>query len=161
MSFISAKQYTVVLIIQYILLLYDISSNAFVILSQQAGNMLVLYIIQDLCIVVALTILLGGFFSTYVFQVGLMQLLYSRFRVTLVLCVTYLVLSIALHSCDISCQWTMSQICTQNRGVHVLYIIHRIVAVIYYYYYKRAALRISDPRFDEGSSWVQKQLNLP
>ncbi|XP_046734952.1 LOW QUALITY PROTEIN: transmembrane protein 138 [Diprion similis] len=157
-----ARQYTILFILQYIILLYDASVNAFVILCpNQQVDMLILYITQDLCSMVSLTILLGSFFSTYIFRVGLIHLLYSRFRLAIMLCVTYIVLSIALHSWHMTYQWTSPQIHHWNKGFHITYAIHRIVAVIYYYFYKRATLRISDPRLYETSSWEQNQLSLP
>ncbi|XP_046629905.1 transmembrane protein 138 [Neodiprion virginianus] len=161
MIFSWTKQYRILFILQYILLLYDASVNAVVILCQnQPVDVLILYITQDLCLMVSLTILLGSFFSTYIFRVGLIYLLYSRFRLAIMLCVIYIVLSITLHSWHMTYRWPSPQIHHWNKGFHIMYATHRIVAVIYYYFYKRATLSISDPRLFQTSSWEQNPLSV-
>lgn len=148
----------------------------------------VIFRIQDFLLIVALTILLFNFFATYTFQAGLIQLLYVRFRATLILCVAYVILSISLHIWHMTIHWHQPLTHYWTRGFHCLYSIHRTgkekyfnylncwtkrcklinfffflfctVAIMYYYFYKRASLRIGDPRFYEGSSWIEKQLSL-
>ncbi|XP_070511293.1 transmembrane protein 138 isoform X3 [Cardiocondyla obscurior] len=119
------------------------------------------YRIQDFCLIIALTLLLVNFFSTYIFQAGLIQLLYTRFRMTLVLCIIYMILSISLHTWHVTIHWSAPLKHYWTKGFHILYSAHRTVAVLYYYFYKRASLRIGDPRFYKGSAWVQKQLSIP
>ncbi|KYN44972.1 hypothetical protein ALC56_00624 [Trachymyrmex septentrionalis] len=127
------------------------------------GGWLIIYshLIQDFCLIVALTLLLVNFFSTYIFQAGLIQLLYTRFRMTLVLCIIYMILSISLHTWHISIHWSMPLKHYWTKEFYTLYSAHRTVAVLYYYFYKRASLRIGDPRFYKSSAWVQKQLSIP
>ncbi|XP_066599335.1 transmembrane protein 138-like [Prorops nasuta] len=162
MGTLTAKQYLVILIIQYLILLFDIFVNSFASFCRlYPTDLLVLYVVQDFSQIVALTVLLVAFFSTYVFQAGLIQLLYARFRMTLVLCVTYVILSIGLHIWHMNIHWSTQLIHYWPKGFHALYSIHRTVAVLYYYFFKRALLRIGDPRFYEGSTWIQKQLSLP
>ncbi|KAL2718961.1 transmembrane protein 138 isoform X1 [Vespula squamosa] len=151
MSILTAKKYTTIIIGQYLILFFDICVNSFGSFTRQHPiNLLVLYVIQDFCLIVALTVLLAG----------LIQLLYIRFRMTLVVCILYLVLSIILHTWHITLHWTNPLTHNWTKGFHAIFAVHRIVAVFYYYFYKRAALKIADPKLYEGSSWVEKQLNL-
>lgn len=122
--------------------------------------------------------------SRFNFQAGLIQLLYTRFRMTLVLCIIYMILSISLHTWHITVHWSAPLKHYWTKEFHTLYSAHRTgtsenlerhlvvesmivtqsfyeVAVLYYYFYKRASLRIGDPRFYKGSTWVQKQLSIP
>ncbi|KAL6447370.1 hypothetical protein ACFW04_001529 [Cataglyphis niger] len=189
MSSLNTRQYTAIVILQYIILLFDICVNSFASFARQhPTDLLVLYVyviiflafllayyyqhfilhctdfffrIQDFCLIVALTLLLVNFFSTYIFQAGLIQLLYTRFRMTLILCIIYMILSISLHTWHITIHWSAPLKHYWTKGFHILYSIHRTVAVLYYYFYKRASLRIGDPRFYKGSVWVQKQLSIP
>ncbi|KAK2576745.1 hypothetical protein KPH14_005394 [Odynerus spinipes] len=161
MGSLSVKKYSAILIVQYFILLFDICVNSFSSFAREhPTNLLVLYVIQDFCLIVGLTILLVNFFSTYIFQAGLIQLLYIHFRTTLLVCITYLVLSIILHTWHVTLHWSNPLVHNWTKGFRALYAVHRIVAVFYYYFYKRASLRIADPRFYEGSSWVEKQLSL-
>ncbi|XP_011149170.1 transmembrane protein 138 [Harpegnathos saltator] len=162
MNTLSIKQYTTIVILQHAILLFDICVNSFASFSRQhPTDLLVLYVIQDFCLITNLTLLLVNFFSTYIFQAGLIQLLYTRFRMTLILCIVYIVLSISLHTWHITLHWSAPLNHYWTRGFHALYSMHRTVAVLYYYFYKRASLRIGDPRFYRGSAWLQKQLSIP
>ncbi|XP_014473069.1 PREDICTED: transmembrane protein 138 isoform X2 [Dinoponera quadriceps] len=159
MNTLNTKQYTAIVILQYAILLFDISVNSFASFSRQhPADLLVLYVIQDFCLIANLTLLLVNFFSTYIFQAGLIQLLYTRFRITLILCIVYMILSISLHTWHITIHWSAPLKHYWTRGFHTLYSMHR--TVLYYYFYKRASLRIGDPRFYRGSAWLQKQLSI-
>ncbi|XP_043271603.1 transmembrane protein 138 [Venturia canescens] len=160
MNISSSKQYPAIVVLQYILLLFDICVNSFSSFARSNPvDILALYVAQDFCLIVALTILLINFFSTYIFQAGLIQLLYVRFRTTLVLCVIYIILSIGLHTWHMTLHWHHPLENYWTKGFHSLYSTHKTVSVLYYYFYKRASLRIGDPRFYEGSGWMQNQLN--
>ncbi|XP_058793124.1 transmembrane protein 138 isoform X2 [Phymastichus coffea] len=161
MSLLTSNKYSFTLILQYLCLLLDISTNSFATFAKnRPADLLVLFVVQDFCLIIALTILLANLFSTYIFQAGLIQLLYAQFRMTLVICVIYIILSIGLHSWHMTIYWTSPLDHFWSVGYHSLYSIHRTTAVLYYYFSKRASLRISDPRFHEGSKWMQKHFNL-
>ncbi|XP_024879083.1 transmembrane protein 138 isoform X2 [Temnothorax curvispinosus] len=161
MSSLNTRQYTAIVILQYVILLFDVCVNSFASFARRhPTDLLVLYVIQDFCLIVALTLLLVNFFSTYIFQAGLIQLLYTRFRMTLVLCIIYMILSISLHTWHITIHWSAPLEHYWTKGFHILYSAHRTVAVLYYYFYKRASLRIADPRFYKGSAWLQNQLSI-
>ncbi|KAF7990796.1 hypothetical protein HCN44_000601 [Aphidius gifuensis] len=151
------RQYTLIVFFQNLLLLFDILINCFYSFARNYSiELLCIYVIQDFILIVALTILLVNFFSTYVFRSGLIQLLYVRFRTTLVICVVYIILSISLHVWHMTIHWHQPLTHYWTRGFHTLYTIQRTVSVIYYYLYKRASLKIGDPRFYESSIWLEK-----
>ncbi|XP_035742889.1 transmembrane protein 138-like isoform X4 [Vespa mandarinia] len=144
MSILTARKYTTIIIGQYLILFFDICVNSFGSFARQHPiNLLVLYVIQDFCLIVALIVLLVNFFSTYIFQAGLIQLLYIRFRMTLIVCILYLVLSIILHIWHITLHWSNPLTHNWTKGFHAIFAVHRI-----------------DPKLYEGSSWVEKQLSL-
>ncbi|KAK9695613.1 Transmembrane protein 138 [Popillia japonica] len=115
--------------------------------------MLILFILQDVCIVLALAALLLTFFSTYVFQAGLVELLYDKFRFTIMVCVIYFVLTTGVYIWTLSVRWKEPLKHNWSVGLYIMYIIQRFMAPVYYYFYKRAMLRISDPRFFEDFEW--------
>ncbi|XP_047362041.1 transmembrane protein 138 isoform X2 [Vespa velutina] len=127
MSIITARKYTTIIIGQYLILFFDICVNSFGSFARQHPiNLLVLYVIQDFCLIVALTILLVNIFSTYIFQAGLIQLLYIRFRMTLIVCILYLVLSIILHTWHITLHWSNPLTHNWTKGFHAIFAVHRI-----------------------------------
>ncbi|OXU20637.1 hypothetical protein TSAR_008476 [Trichomalopsis sarcophagae] len=162
MGHLTPKKYTFTLILQYLFLLFDLGVNSFATFARShPADLLVLFVVQDFCLIMSLTILLANFFSTYIFQAGLIQLLYAQFRMTLLICVTYIVLSISLHSWHMTIHWSAPLTHFWSVGYHSLYSVQRTIAVLYYYVSKRASLCISDPRYHEGSKWMQKQFSLP
>ncbi|XP_043580261.1 transmembrane protein 138 isoform X3 [Bombus pyrosoma] len=80
---------------------------------------------QDICLIMTITLLLVNFFSTYIFQIGLIQLLYTKFRVTLILCIIYMVLSVSLHTWDIKVHWSSPLKYYWTKDFHVFYSLHR------------------------------------
>ncbi|XP_074130464.1 transmembrane protein 138 isoform X1 [Sminthopsis crassicaudata] len=92
------SNYSLVLSLQLVLLLYDLLVNAFSELLRATPVMqLVLFIIQDICILFNIIIIFLMFFNTFVFQAGLISLLFRKFKGTIILTAIYLALSIPLH----------------------------------------------------------------
>ncbi|PNF22933.1 hypothetical protein B7P43_G11675, partial [Cryptotermes secundus] len=111
------------------------------------------------------------------FLAGLIELLYDRFRATIIISTAYLILTITLHSWSLSERWGHPLGHIWPSGLIWLYVIQRLfvkvqsfelvsismtfvsfaVAVLYYYHYKRSMLRISDPRFYEDFGWMKQQ----
>lgn len=155
---LKTSRYCVTLVVQFCLLLVDISVNCF---SDFARNtsvvVLLLFIIQDVCLIFALISLVLSFFSTYAFQAGLIELLYDRFRVTVIISTVYLIFTITLHSWSLSERWEHPLEHIWPDGLIWLCTIQRLLAVLYYYHYKRSVLRISDPRFYGDFNWVNHQ----
>ncbi|XP_011495447.1 PREDICTED: transmembrane protein 138 [Ceratosolen solmsi marchali] len=161
MSFLTQKQYAFTLFLQHILLLFDVCANSFsTFLRSNPTNLLILFIIQDFCLIVAFSILLINIFATYVFQAGLIKLLFVKFRMTLIICVIYIILSISLHCWHVKIHYTSPLSDFWPTTYHCLYSLHKTTAVLYYYLSRRTSLRISDPRFHKGSNWIQKQFSL-
>ena len=81
------SRYHPVAYIQIFLLFVDIFVNSFGELFRASNIvLLVLYIIQDVCLLLALVILFLVFFNTFVFQAGLISLLVRKFK-TPILCI--------------------------------------------------------------------------
>ncbi|XP_041326362.1 transmembrane protein 138 isoform X2 [Pyrgilauda ruficollis] len=129
------SNYSLVLFLQFLLLSYDLFVNSFSELLRTAPAVqLVLFIIQDIAIVFNVIIIFLMFFNTYVFQAGLVNLLFHKFKGTILLSAAYLVLSISFHV------WIM-----------------RLAAVLYCYFYKRTAVHLGDPLFYQDSLWLRKE----
>ncbi|XP_072785444.1 transmembrane protein 138 isoform X1 [Taeniopygia guttata] len=92
------SNYSLVLFLQFLLLSYDLFVNSFSELLRTAPAVqLVLFIIQDIAIVFNVIIVFLMFFNTYVFQAGLVNLLFHKFKGTILLSAAYLALSISFH----------------------------------------------------------------
>ncbi|CAG9858759.1 unnamed protein product [Phyllotreta striolata] len=156
---LNTARYSVILSVQVLLLLIDWVINVVSIFERNSNaKMLVMFISQDACLILALSALLLTFFSTYVFQNGLVYLLYDRFRITLLVCMAYFILTTVVNIWLLVLRWNNKEQ-PWNIPFFVSFIIQRFMSAIYYYYYKRAALRISDPRFYEDLDMEPEKLN--
>ncbi|XP_072389722.1 transmembrane protein 138 [Diabrotica undecimpunctata] len=156
---LNTTRYTVILTIQTILILFDWCINIFSMFNRGSNaKMLVMFIAQDACLILALSILLLTFFSTYVFQTGLVYLLYERFRATLLVCMIYFILTTVVNVWLLIQRWSNTRQ-SWNSIFLLIFMGQRFMSAIYYYYYKRAALRISDPRFYEDMDLEEKSIN--
>ncbi|KAL1505503.1 hypothetical protein ABEB36_005055 [Hypothenemus hampei] len=123
---ITTGRYAIILGIQTLLLLADWSINIFALLARQSNAlMLIFFIIQDACLILSLSILLLTFFSTYVFQTGLVYLLYERFRTTLIICMLYFILTTVLHIWSLITRWN-SSLYNWSTGFFILFTIQRL-----------------------------------
>nr|CAI5838261.1 unnamed protein product [Callosobruchus analis] len=156
---LTTSKYTIILSLQTLLLITDWCINISLLLTRGSNAaLLTLFIIQDICLLLALTILLLTFFSTYIFQTGLVYLLYERFRITLLVCMAYFVLTTVVNIWLLVVRWNSLKHAWSTSFL-IIFIIQRFFSSIYYYYYKRAALRISDPRFHEDMEWDQNKMH--
>ncbi|KYN10275.1 hypothetical protein ALC57_17589 [Trachymyrmex cornetzi] len=81
MGSLNTRQYMVIVILQYVILLFDVCINSFASFARQhPTDLLVLYVIQDFCLIIALTLLLVNFFSTYIFQRTVAVLYYYFYK---------------------------------------------------------------------------------
>ncbi|GAB1302185.1 Transmembrane protein 138 [Apodemus speciosus] len=95
---LQTSNYSMVLSLQFLLLSYDLFVNSFSELLRMAPVIqLVLFIIQDIAILFNIIIIFLMFFNTFVFQAGLVNLLFHKFKGTIILTSVYLALSISLH----------------------------------------------------------------
>ncbi|XP_032415628.1 transmembrane protein 138-like [Xiphophorus hellerii] len=152
-----ASNYSLVLLIQLSLLSFDLFVNSFSeLLRTEPAVQLVLFIMQDICILFNLIIILLMLFNTYVFQVGLVAILLERFRALIMLSTLYLTFSIILHSWLMNLRWLNTNRFIWTDGLQVLFVFQRSASVLYYYFYKRTAEYLGDPRLYEDSPWLRE-----
>ncbi|KAJ8031828.1 hypothetical protein HOLleu_25155 [Holothuria leucospilota] len=156
---LQVAQYRGVLYLQYLLVFVDIIINAFVdVLPFSSVIQLVLFIIQDVCLIFAAIVVFLMFFNTYVFQAGLVGYLVTKFKFTVLILFLYFAMCVSLHIWTMTLRWDDTQrTYIWKPGFQALYILQRVGAVFYYYYYKRTALRLGDPRFYKDSDWLRQQ----
>ncbi|XP_015677262.1 transmembrane protein 138 [Protobothrops mucrosquamatus] len=155
---LQTSNYSLVLSLQFLLLSYDLFVNSFSELLRMAPVIqLVLFIIQDITILFNVIIIFLMFFNTFVFQAGLVNLLFHKFKGTIILSAAYLALSISFHIWVMNHRWENSNIFIWTNGMQTLFVFQRLVAVLYYYFYKRTAVHLGDPRFYQDSVWLRKE----
>lgn len=156
---LQASSYSLVLSLQFLLLAYDLFVNAFSeLLCMAPVVQLVLFIIQDIAVLFNIIIIFLMFFNTFVFQAGLVSLLFRKFKGTIVLTAAYFALSVSFHVWVTNLRWRSSSGSLWTSGLQVLFVLQRLAAVLYCYFYKRTALRLGDPRFYRDSVWLRQEL---
>ncbi|XP_072826167.1 transmembrane protein 138 isoform X3 [Vicugna pacos] len=113
--------------------------------------------IQDIAILFNIIIIFLMFFNTFVFQAGLVNLLFHKFKGTITLTAVYFALSISLHVWVMNLRWKNSNRFVWTDGLQTLFVFQRLAAVLYCYFYKRTAVRLGDPRFYQDSLWLRKE----
>ncbi|CAK8694238.1 transmembrane protein 138-like [Clavelina lepadiformis] len=141
--------YFLILSLQVMLLVYDIIINALVDFINPANVIqLVLFILQDICLVFQLIVLFLELFNTTMSQAGFITVMIRKFRVTILVTIAYLGICIALHVWTLTLRWDDTSFFLWGiPGYSVFYIIQRGWSPFYYYYYKRTALRLGDSKF--------------
>uniref|UniRef100_A0A674PNA4 Transmembrane protein 138 n=1 Tax=Takifugu rubripes TaxID=31033 RepID=A0A674PNA4_TAKRU len=151
------QNYSVVLLIQLSLLLFDLFVNSFSeLLMAEPAIQLILFIIQDTAILLNLIIILLMLSSTFVFQVGLVAILLERFRALLMLSALYLTFSVILHSWLVNLRLFDTTRFIWTDGLQVMFVLQRTASVLYYYWYKRTSEYLGDPRLYEDSPWLRE-----
>ncbi|XP_021563229.1 transmembrane protein 138 isoform X2 [Carlito syrichta] len=154
---LQTNNYSLVLALQFLLLSYDLFVNSFSELLRMAPVIqLVLFIIQDIAVLFNIIIIFLMFFNTFVFQAGLVSLLFRKFKGTIILTAVYLAFSISLHVWIMNLRWKDSNSFVWTDGLQTLFVFQRL-AVLYCYFYKRTAVRLGDPRFYQDSLWLRKE----
>ncbi|XP_075019680.1 transmembrane protein 138 isoform X2 [Calonectris borealis] len=144
---LQTSNYSLVLFLQFLLLFYDLFVNSFSELLRTAPAVqLVLFIIQDIAILFNVIIIFLMFFNTFVFQAGLVNLLFHKFKGTILLSAAYLNL-----------RWRDSSRFVWTEGLQTLFVFQRLAAVLYCYFYKRTAVHLGDPLFYQDSLWLRKE----
>ena len=88
---LSLSRYRSVLLVQISLLVVDLLINTFCeYLRFESVILLVVFVIQDVCLVFSLIIVFLSFFSTYIFQAGLVGVLVQQFRTPIIVTVIYI-----------------------------------------------------------------------
>ncbi|XP_067950666.1 transmembrane protein 138-like [Watersipora subatra] len=151
-------RFKIILMLQYFLLCVDLFMNSFSELIRSANLiMLVLFVVQDICIIFAIIVLFLTFFNTYIFRAGLVVILVKKFKTTIVISFLYLAFCIALHVHGMQLRWNEPTIHVTASSFWVLFGIQRVSAVFYYYFYKRTCIVLGDPRFYEYSKWIHNE----
>jgi hypothetical protein len=114
------------LALQTVLFLIDFLINILsVLVRQNNGVSLILFIIQSACLVISLGTLFVTFFSTYAFQAGLIDLLYEKFHLSLIVFLFYFVLTIFLQIWFLVAQWNNNSKLIWSTPLFLLFIAQR------------------------------------
>ncbi|KAI8423913.1 hypothetical protein MSG28_002586 [Choristoneura fumiferana] len=159
---ISTPRFTVCLFFQLTFLLCDLIFNCVTLFPRSRDALLVLFIFQDLFQVLSITLLMMTFFSTYLFQAGLVEVLARRFVAAGAAAAGYTALTLALHGALLLHRpapprpRAPSPPAASEHALALLFTLQRCLSPWYYHLYKRTALRVSDPRFYEDVDWMQR-----
>ncbi|KFB48125.1 transmembrane protein 138 [Anopheles ziemanni] len=158
---LSLKRFATVLFFQMLFLVVDLGINSFSYLARgKHVAVIFLFIAQDVCLMLSFTAFVFSLYSTYVYQAGMANVLYEKFRTPLIISMTYFFLSIALHLWQVVGHAEAPYQFQWPKALTALFIIHRLFSPIYYYLYKKSALKMSDPRFYENLDWIASQLSI-
>lgn len=145
-------RYSVVFVLQLILLGIDVLCNAFLLLAtRNQAILVVVVIIEDVALISNLVLLLLAFFNTIVFKAGLVSVLFRKFSATLLIGLVYLILTIVYQIWFLAVRWNQVNEYNWTQLLQTVYVLHKLVAVVFYYMYKRAALRLGDSQYYEDS----------
>lgn len=161
MTTFSNPAYSVILVLQLTHLVSDLlfNSSTIVIATKNPILLLVIFLLQDMGLILAAVLIFLIFFNTYAFKAGLLSVLVRKFSATLVVSFLYFVLTLSYHAWSLDLQWGRPNSYIWNEGLQALYVLQKLLAVVYYYLYKRAALRLGDSKYYEDSTWLRKHLN--
>ncbi|KAH0621073.1 hypothetical protein JD844_022091 [Phrynosoma platyrhinos] len=124
---LQTSNYSLVLSLQFLLLFYDLFVNSFSELLRMAPVIqLVLFIIQDIAILFNVIIIFLMFFNTFVFQAGLVNLLFHKFKGTIILSAAYLAFSISFHVWVMNLRWKNSNYFVWTDGLQALFVFQRL-----------------------------------
>ncbi|XP_059047796.1 transmembrane protein 138-like [Achroia grisella] len=154
---LSTPRYSFCLFFQLLFMFLDLLFNCISLFPRSRDGLLVLFIFQDLFLILSITAMLMTFFSTYLFQAGLVGVLVRRFGAWGAAAASYAAASVALHAAWLLHKWPRADAVSPPLLI-LLFTVHRCLSPWYYFFYKRAALRVSDPRFYEDMDWINHQL---
>ncbi|XP_065829702.1 transmembrane protein 138-like [Oscarella lobularis] len=154
------SRYRLILILLFSLLFVDLLVNSISgLFSDDDVAALILYIVQDVCLVIDVIVLFLIFFNTYVFKAGLVSVIIRKFKSTIVVSLLYLGLCLAYHIWSLRRQWGKSDVYIWNAGVQALFVIQRLVGVAYYYSYLKTMLKLGDEKYYRNSDWLKKEFS--
>ncbi|XP_077285252.1 transmembrane protein 138 [Arctopsyche grandis] len=154
---LSVSKYSAILFIQYGLLIADLVLNCIALFPRSHSAILIMFLLQDFLLILAMTAMLVNFFSTYLFQAGLIQCLFEKFKFLIVLILVYWCSCVGCHTYWLLIKWN-NPMQPVTPPLALAFVLQRIIAPCYYHLYKKAALRVSDPRFYEDIDWMNNQL---
>ncbi|UJR23093.1 hypothetical protein I4U23_026116 [Adineta vaga] len=154
------SRYRTLLYLSIFLLVIDLGINASSeYLAEKRYGQLIIFIVQDVCILLSITLLLMMVLTTYIAQAGLLCLLLRMFRFAIITSSIYFVLCTATQVLILLPRFQNEETKEKlfsRKEVLILYVIQRTFSAIYYYTMKRAVYRLSDPHFYQSSKWLQK-----
>ncbi|XP_028179246.1 transmembrane protein 138 [Ostrinia nubilalis] len=154
---LSTSRYSFCLMFQIVAIVFDLFFNCISLFPRSRDGLLVIFIFQDLFLVLSITTMLITLFSTYLFQAGLVEVLIRKFRAAGSVCLAYMVASVVLHTAWLLDKWTEKESISSPLLI-ALFTIQRVLSPWYYFVAKRAALRVADPRMCEDVDWINGQL---
>uniref|UniRef100_UPI00398E385A transmembrane protein 138 n=1 Tax=Pristiophorus japonicus TaxID=55135 RepID=UPI00398E385A len=155
---LQTSNYSLVLSIQFLLMIYDLLANSFAeLIVTEPVVPLIIFIIQDIGILFNIIIIFLMFFNTFIFQAGLVNLLIHKFTGTILVAGIYFLLSISFHVWIQNLRWGNMHKHVWTNGLQALFVFQRFAAVLYYYFYKRTTLCLGDPRLYEDSEWLRNE----
>ncbi|CAD5216345.1 unnamed protein product [Bursaphelenchus xylophilus] len=151
-------KYNLVMPLHMIIILTDISFNCAATIAYDKNTaQLMIFILQDIFLVMGVIVLLITFSSTFVFRAGLIEVLAKEFWFTLLISSCYLVSSIVLHVLSLKDRWNVKKY-TWPTHLHAVYLTQRTLSVVYYFCYKRSSLWLSNPIYHKDSEWLREQI---
>ncbi|KAJ1347028.1 hypothetical protein KIN20_001966 [Parelaphostrongylus tenuis] len=154
------SKYPLSLGVQIGMLLADLTFNvASVLMFRNQTVLLMMYILQDTLILLSVVVLVIAFSSTFVFQAGLIFLLFRRFAPTLISALIYLGFTITFHYVSLNIRWDnpMASIYF-TPYILILYVAQKYCSVIHYAMYKRGTLLLVDPKYHGDSEWLRSKI---
>ncbi|XP_061377424.1 transmembrane protein 138-like isoform X2 [Danaus plexippus] len=136
---LSTPRYTFCLISQLVFMFCDLIFNCVSLFPKTRDGLLVLFM-----------------YVKYL-TAGLVEVLIRKFRAAGSVIVSYLAASVLLHTAWLMQKWSDPE-SVSTPFLIVLFTFQRCLSPWYYFFYKRAALRVSDPRFYEDIDWISQQL---
>lgn len=161
MTGFSNPAYSIILVLQMTHLAADLlfNSSSIIIGTRSPILLLVIFLVQDMGLILAAVLIFLIFFNTYAFKAGLLSLLVRKFSATLAVSFLYFALTLSYHAWSLDLQWKKPNSYIWSGGLQALYVLQKLLAIVYYYVYKRAALRLGDSKYYEDSGWLRKHLN--
>ncbi|XP_071074094.1 transmembrane protein 138 isoform X3 [Dasypus novemcinctus] len=159
---LQTSNYSLVLSLQFLLLSYDLFVNSFSELIRMAPVIqLVLFIIQDIAVLFNIIIIFLMFFNTFIFQAGLVNLLFHKFKGTIILTAVYFALSISLHVWVMNLRWKNANNFVWTGGLQTLFVLQRLGSTFFqpftFRWFVSLGLRVL-PSFSEP---LPQEKNLP
>ena len=158
MTTFSNPKYSCLLVVQLLLIAGDLLINSLSLLFSNISvtAALILYISQDILLVLSLVMMFLTFFNTLAFASGLMGLLIKKFFWPLAIGVIYISITLGYQIWSMVSRWNEEWV--WSGGLVFVYMLHKMTAVFYYYIYKRGLYRLSDSKLYEDSPWMASHM---
>lgn len=138
------------IVFQQILLLFDLVVNSiFFLFLHNKTILLVLAVLQDIGLILSVTLYFASFINTSYFKAGFLLPLLRRFWLSLLITTIYAIFSLVFQAVFLS--HTLNRTDGYNNSwnslIQVFYVLQRSLAVLFYYTYKRTSISVCNPKF--------------